>query len=130
MTNQERLRRHERLRRNEYNGWKNYETWNVMLWLDTDGHRDSIAYHLKSRCTDGEVPHWGLNPRLGYWTRLKAYPSSIWYESFYNEEIEYVGLSRKFTGDGIHYLDSGISREEVIEALLDDMDRRNHPATR
>lgn len=22
--------------RNEYNGWTNYETWNVALWLDND----------------------------------------------------------------------------------------------
>ena len=22
---------------NRYNGWKNYETWNVALWLDNDG---------------------------------------------------------------------------------------------
>jgi hypothetical protein len=21
---------------NEYNGWSNYQTWNVMLWLDND----------------------------------------------------------------------------------------------
>ena len=104
----------------EYNGWKNYETWNVMVWLDSNGYRGHIADHLKSRCTAGEVPHWGLNPRLGYWKRLKASPSSGWYEITYDEAIEYVGLSRKFTGDGIHYLDSGISREEVIEALLDD----------
>ena len=22
---------------NKYNGWTNYETWNVALWLDNDG---------------------------------------------------------------------------------------------
>ena len=64
----------------EYNGWKNYETWNVMVWLDSNGYRGHIADHLKSRCTAGEVPHWGLNQRLGYWKRLKAYPSSVWYD--------------------------------------------------
>ena len=23
-----------------YNGWTNYETWNVKLWLDNDGELD------------------------------------------------------------------------------------------
>ena len=32
----------------EYNGWKNYETWNVALWIQNDeGLYFSITKHVK-----------------------------------------------------------------------------------
>jgi hypothetical protein len=34
----------------EYNGWENYETWNVALWINND--RD--LYHLAAECGDYE----------------------------------------------------------------------------
>lgn len=27
----------------DYNGWTNYETWNVALWLDNDGYSDELS---------------------------------------------------------------------------------------
>ena len=31
-----------------YNGWKNYETWNVVLWLDNDEGLHSLVRHSDS----------------------------------------------------------------------------------
>jgi hypothetical protein len=32
----------------EYNGWENYETWNVALWIDND----QSLYDIARRCVD------------------------------------------------------------------------------
>ena len=48
--------RHDRLLYNQlgvhkamsYNGWTNYETWNVALWLDNDYESYNIARFCKS----------------------------------------------------------------------------------
>jgi len=35
----------------EYNGWTNYETWNVALWIDND----EGLYNLARECGDYET---------------------------------------------------------------------------
>ena len=35
----------------EYNGWENYETWNVALWINND----EGLYHLAMDCGDYET---------------------------------------------------------------------------
>jgi len=35
----------------EYNGWENYETWNVALWINND----EGLYHLAAECGDYET---------------------------------------------------------------------------
>lgn len=50
----------------KYNGWGNYETWTVSLWLDNDQHnyrywRAEAQRHLKEAPGDQRV-------RNGHWT--------------------------------------------------------------
>lgn len=35
-----------------YNGWKNYETWNVALWLDNDCGTESMMGEWAQECWD------------------------------------------------------------------------------
>ncbi len=37
-----------------YNGWSNWETWNVNLWLDNDGYFESLRDELGTVEDDGD----------------------------------------------------------------------------
>lgn len=76
---------------NTYNGWKNYETWNVMLHIGND-------YYLATyRFNEDE----------------KAQITS------YRKFIEYFDLEDKLTMDGIHWLDSGLDYASLDEAIVE-----------
>jgi len=47
----------------EYNGWENYETWNVALWINND----EGLYHLAMECGDYQsfCDYLGSNAKTG-----------------------------------------------------------------
>jgi hypothetical protein len=84
-----RLRKLKMNNRNDetYNGWKNYETWNVSLWIQND----EFLYDLAMRCKD-----------------YSEFKSSI--QGGFAQEFMKLGLE---TPDGVSWNDSGLD----IEAL-------------
>ena len=79
-----------------YNGWTNYETWNVALWLDNDHYNYSIA----------------------------RMPSSKTYKDFVRnmKKPNYKNLDvshdyRNVTGDGISWTDPLLNIEELDEKI-------------
>ena len=85
---------------NNYNGWKNYETWNVNLWIQNDEGlygfvRDGLESILEACANDWE------NVSL---TDLKE----LVRDAFGNK-----------TPDGVSLMDSAINWFEISDALLE-----------
>tara|TARA_R110001583_G_scaffold53441_3_gene164844 strand:- start:851 stop:1105 length:255 start_codon:yes stop_codon:yes gene_type:complete len=79
------------MRCDRYNGWKNYETWNVALYLGNDE---------------------------GLYRAAIDYANSA-HEPTYRGLIEHLGLGHELTPDDVHWLDSGLDHEELDEVIRD-----------
>jgi len=80
-----------------YNGWANFETWNVALWLQND-------YSLYS-----VVKEW-IDDR-----NLMGYETSS-YETLRHTLTELFGDT---TADGVNWNDTKICVEEIDEMIID-----------
>ena len=73
-----------------YNGWANYETWNVALWLQND----EFLYAIMQSCKGSRDP--------------------------YKELIETLELSNIVTtGDGVEFTDDRVDQIEIIEMMTE-----------
>ena len=72
---------------NTYNGWKNYEIWNVALWINND---EGLYYMAKEFMTD----YKGRTP--------------------YADFVEYLESCEIYkTGDNVKFSDSRLSKQEL-----------------
>lgn len=85
-----------------YNGWSNYETWNVALWINNDYGLYSAAVEWATWVADedGSIPSGS-------------------YQAF----INHYGLNQSFTGDGVHWLDSGLDYDRLDELMSEFVDK-------
>ena len=72
-----------------YNGWANYETWNVSLWIGND---ETIYNHAR------------LNRNLGY---------KLWAKRFRDEFGEFQ------TPDGVDWISDSLDYDELDEMLTE-----------
>ena len=81
--------------RNEkrYNGWKNYETWNVMLWINGT---ENLYFTL----VDIKEEYKRQNKKLSY-------------KKFINE----INFQNEQTGDGVEFINYKLSYRELNEAI-------------
>lgn len=78
-----------------YNGWTNYETWNVMLWVDGD---EAI-----------------YNVLLEYARQLARTGERADYDELFTR---YLGFGEEDeTPDGVKWFGEEVNREEVEEAI-------------
>jgi hypothetical protein len=79
----------------EYNGWKNYETWNVALYLDNDeGTYLAVKEYVKDTLNSTD-------------------------DLSYDGLIEYLGIENESTPDGIPWSYFRIDRKEMFDWLMD-----------
>jgi len=76
----------------EHNGWKNFETWNVALWLQNDEYYYS---QLKEFCS-------------------RPLPAKSQYLSFVRKHLQFDR-----TPDGVSFKNSAISKIEMNKFLLE-----------
>ena len=83
-----------KVEKNTYNGWKNYETWNVVLWIGNDR-----STYLVSQ---------------GY----KTYPQP--FLSFRDDLRKGPMLTCTATGDGVSLWDSSLDIEALDEMIREE----------
>jgi hypothetical protein len=72
-----------------YNGWKNYETWNVNLWLSND---ESL------------------------YTLVVNYGKEVSYREFVEQYLMFI-MGSKTTPDGVAWLDESLDYDALDQAL-------------
>ena len=80
-----------------YNGWKNYETWNVALWLGND----EGLYHLTREWME-DRDHSGYD--------------TAEYETFRHTLAEICGES---TPDGVRWDDPSLDNQRLTEMMTE-----------
>jgi hypothetical protein len=74
-------------------GWQNYETWNVWLWItNTESHYFAMREYCKDQIRAGE-------------------------RATYKGLIEYCGLEQDKTSDRVRYISKQLAYAELNQAL-------------
>ena len=81
-----------------YNGWTNYETWNVALWISNDEFLYNTAQACVEYCAQNETP----------------------FEKFQRCMMEgQIGRYLGATGDGVAWNDPAINATEINAMMLE-----------
>ena len=81
-----------------YNGWANYETWNVSLWIGNDEFLYNTAKACVEYCGDNETP-WEKFQRCMLNGMIGRFPAG--------------------TGDGVAWDNAAIDAQEMNEMMAD-----------
>jgi hypothetical protein len=87
-------------KKDEYNGWRNYETWNVILWINND----QSYYNSMKRI---------YNERSWTNTDIRLKPFSTLYEAF----VLRNDLYKSKTPDGVLWADRKIDLDQINEHM-------------
>ena len=106
-----------------YNGWTNYETWNVALWLDNE----EPTYRL-TREAMREIWDTTANPteqkRLAAKTHSDAgrYEFSQWLKDFVEDMLPDLGLGASMWADLLNAALSEVDWYEIADNWLSELD--------
>ena len=108
----------------KYNGWTNYETWNVKLWMNNDQGSYTYYRELSQECYDqaeaSERPTFTREEQatLDLSQRLKDE-----YETASQDWLKESGKSASVWADLIGAALSEVNWHEIAEALIEDVDK-------
>lgn len=104
----------------KYNGWTNYETWNVALWIGNEQGTSEEAERITNQCVK-DAPYASQVPKI--WTAQEAAKLTLadalkeWVES---DMIPDLGAS--MAADLLGAAMSEVNWQEIAENYLDDCD--------
>lgn len=101
------------MKENTYNGWKNYETWAVKLWMDNcEGDQEFFSEMTKEVIENTEI--------RGEYLTLEEYQlidlSDALKEYFVDNQPETLGVYADLLGAAL----SEVNWREIAEVLLND----------
>jgi hypothetical protein len=105
-----------------YNGWTNYETWNVKLWMDNDEGSYRYYGEIAQECYDaaesGDTFTRDEQATLDLSDRLKDE-----YETSMNDWLEESKRSASMWADLLGAAMSEVNWHEIAEHLIDDVEK-------
>ena len=86
---------------NDYNGWANYETWNVTLWIDNDEGMYGLVRDSLEELLDRNGNDWQSIPELEI------------------RELVRDAFGSNKTPDGVSLMDPVLNWSEISDMLLE-----------
>lgn len=112
--------------KNEYNGWTNYETWNVKLWMDNEeGSQSYYSGLAQDAYNDAEADDTFTRDE-----RAALDLSATLKDEYENAMIDWLEESGKQSSMWADLLGAALSEvnwHEIAEDMLEDVDKDEEP---
>ena len=102
-----------------YNGWKNYETWNVALWIDNDEGSYTYAREQLAEIRDETEPEYTWQNK----TDAVRYAAAEWLKDWVTEEMV-PDLGASLAADLLGAALSEVDWQEIVDNWLPELEEQ------